>query len=147
MTDDKQQLTPLQESWVEALESGDYTQTTGQLRRTPIAGEILGVAVTIEEAFCCLGVACDLLPDTSWDGDDTDNAYPSATADLPKAVRQAFGFRTSSGVFTLDGDNKSLVGMNDEDKLSFAEIAEFVREHPDLIFLSADEMEATYGNV
>lgn len=44
--------------WVEALESGEYTQATEQLR--------------VDDNFCCLGVACDLYRKKThrgrWDG-------------------------------------------------------------------------------
>jgi hypothetical protein len=42
------------ELWVKALRSGDYEQTTGDLRNGT--------------GFCCLGVACDLYANTEGEG-------------------------------------------------------------------------------
>lgn len=39
-------------AWVAALRSGEYQQTNGTLRR--------------DNAFCCLGVLCDIAPNMEW---------------------------------------------------------------------------------
>ena len=55
------------ETWVEALESGDYEQDAdgGVLNRNVGKGE---------STWCCLGVACDL-QDVSWTKDDGNGVY------------------------------------------------------------------------
>ncbi len=45
-------MTPeLKTKWVEALRSGRYAQTDGELRRQPFGGRF---------EYCCLGVLCDV---------------------------------------------------------------------------------------
>jgi hypothetical protein len=39
----------LKDKWIEALESGEYTQTIRKLKK--------------ENKHCCLGVLCELIPD------------------------------------------------------------------------------------
>ena len=46
--------------WVAALRSGEYTQTTGTLRREG-SGGFGGPA-----GFCCLGVLCDIMDPGRW---------------------------------------------------------------------------------
>ena len=45
--------------WLDALRSGEYEQGRDRLR--------------IEDTFCCLGVACDLIEPLGWDYDDDPN--------------------------------------------------------------------------
>lgn len=48
--------------WVEALESGAYTQTTGGLKGN-------------DNSFCCLGVLCDLYAKSTGDGKWDDQVF------------------------------------------------------------------------
>lgn len=60
--------------WLEALRSGKYSQGKGALRSP--------------EGFCCLGVLCDALDPSQWDGCD----YDSEMLVLPAAVvEEVFG--------------------------------------------------------
>ena len=111
------------EKWVAALESGEYEQATGVLRRfEDFDGRKAG--------FCCLGVLCDLavkegvitetiLPERSYAeyGEHFDDV------ELPDAVVSWAGL--SSTCPWIGG--RSLVSMNDVDRRSFAEIAEHIR--------------------
>lgn len=47
--------------WVDALRSGNYEQTDGQLRKEDDEGVV---------GFCCLGVACDISELGTWDEND-----------------------------------------------------------------------------
>jgi hypothetical protein len=76
------------ETWCEALESGKYEQTQESLRRG--------------DAFCCLGVACDLSAVGQWDelaynvGPDLSDSYSGM---LPRAVRDLLSMKTQIGQF------------------------------------------------
>lgn len=48
--------------WIEELRSGKYEQGKGALRNS-------------EDKYCCLGVACTLLPDVGWQIDGFGDAY------------------------------------------------------------------------
>jgi hypothetical protein len=77
----------IQREWIPALESGTYTQTDAVLHN--------------DKGFCCLGVACDLLPDVTWSAsmDDIFLGYRSVrngifdddVVELPKFVRHRLG--------------------------------------------------------
>ena len=58
------------EMWTSALRSGYYKQTTGALQRRDYGGR---------EAYCCLGVACDISELGEWIGRN----YLNRSADLP----------------------------------------------------------------
>ena len=118
-------LTPLQEKWLQALESGKYPQGVGRLC------DCYGL-------FCCLGVACEIAggPKTKlgerfyYEGEDVW---------LPQSVMHLFGFRGASGrLKKYWGDIASLAKANDEGK-TFAEIAAYVREHPEDVFVETNE--------
>jgi hypothetical protein len=107
--------------WADALESGKYKQGTGYLR-------------DIEDQYCCLGVACDLLIEKhvldSWQHDSA-SAYSvhSRASSLPDIAAHYIGF---------EGDNANygplfyhnvphLVAANDDRRYSFSQIASILR--------------------
>lgn len=51
--------TDLRDRWIAALESGEYQQADGRLRRASLHGD--------GDAYCCLGVLCNLLDPNAWD--------------------------------------------------------------------------------
>jgi hypothetical protein len=66
--------------WVEALRSGEYTQTQGVLRD--------------ESGYCCLGVACvvyETATETKIEGPEWDPDHWSADEELPDDVRDWLG--------------------------------------------------------
>jgi hypothetical protein len=87
--------------WLEALRSGEYMQTTGELRNG--AG------------FCCLGVLCDLHAKQTGKGHWKDDAYFSASAGdsgVPvDAVRDWAGLPTNEG--HIWDDKHCLSELND----------------------------------
>lgn len=94
---------------VAALRSGKYQQAKWKLRNG--------------NAFCCLGVACDISRLGEWDkkGDyHISTRYSNSV--LPDDVQAWFGFKTNTGTFSND---TCLTEMNDNGK-SFAEIADFI---------------------
>lgn len=98
----------LKAKWVEALRSGDYQQGRAQLRN--------------HDAFCCLGVLCDLVDSSRWvEVNRSHYRYRgldySALSFPPSDVSSRVGLRRKH----LD----AVVEMNDEGK-SFAEIAAYI---------------------
>ncbi len=124
---------------VAALRSGQYKQTRSQLRKT------------LPEAYCCLGVACDIFrrdeeiaerfreafdgTPLDWDG----VAFLDADTQLPEDVAEYYGFRTQEGAFWIDGpagtDFATLIDLNDSAKKSFAEIADVIEAEPRGLFI------------
>lgn len=114
------------EEWVAALRSGKYKQTRGKLKSR-------------NGAYCCLGVACTLVPDlvvayrggTYYFGGEA--GYEDAT--LPDEVAEWLGVDTThSDVFlespVTQGDEttQSLIHMNDNFEWSFEQIADAIEE-------------------
>lgn len=131
---------------VEALRSGEFSQTAGQLRK--------------EDSFCCLGVACELYrrenPDTSsWEGNlneipkfqiSSEDGIVHRSSDwLPLPVREWLGFTGASGNFHASEITVShgidmtyltlaaLAAMNDA-RASFEYIASFIESEPKGLF-------------
>jgi len=108
-----------QKKWLEALESGEYVQTTG--------------ALCDGNGFCCLGVACDVLgleaekqPSGMW-------LYDGHTGCAPQSVVKNLNLIDDQGQTRDPG--KTLVDMNDGGQ-SFAEIAAFIRANPEKVFVN-----------
>lgn len=106
----------VKESWIAALESGNYPQ--GRVKLQNQDGE-----------FCCLGVLCDLY----------DKAHPNATLrdakgyagkwhSLPYEVRSWSGVSEVGEFYLLDGSHRSLAGLNDGG-MKFPDIANVIREY------------------
>lgn len=135
-------LGPNQQAWVEALESGDYSQTKEYL--------------CYNSTYCCLGVACVINGETDFHdpldgelysdlttfpgiqenlalftsrGDVDDNAAPDVARDALKYVRDELG-----RVGVAHADDLMLVDLNDIYHLSFEEIATMLRLYPELYF-------------
>ena len=122
-------FTELQEKWLQALESGKYKQTQGELCE---GGK-----------YCCLGVATHVfnpdhqaLKDNGWFRDGIVTRFRTA----PPDVREALKLRDEHGDFvhtfdTFDG----LVDMNDSGEFTFKDIAEFIRKNPENVFQGGSE--------
>lgn len=93
----------LKAKWIEALRSGKYTQGRDQLR--------YGVR------FCCLGVVCDLVMPNAW----------SLNRLIDNGCRYDFMPPPSIGV--PDDLQDELASMNDIDRKSFAEIADYIERN------------------
>jgi hypothetical protein len=104
--------------WVAALRSGDYQQTTLQLRDV--------------DGFCCLGVLCDLHAKQTgqgkWSsdgyyntGDETDGVIPT-----PEVSAWA-GLGDRSPCVSVDGHGTDLItALNDDDGYTFMQIADLI---------------------
>ena len=110
------------EQWVAALRSGRYEKGIGSLHDG--------------DAFCCLGVLCDLFPGRQWSrtADDTRHACYAGpgteTAVLPEAVRQWAGLSAANPVAT---DYDTIAELNDGEGYSggpwsFRRIANLIEE-------------------
>lgn len=127
------------EAWVEALRSGEYSQTRGVLHD--------------KDGFCCLGVACDLAGKSGlkldviseYDLEENDITYEYYSYDgirtvLPLRVQEWLGISSDMGSFLLpiparSGEhNCSLTGANDEIKLTFTQIADLVEWFQEELF-------------
>ena len=126
-------------AWVEALRSGDYTQTKRMLHR---------LSKERGSSFCCLGVACKLYIDSvggewyphqdAWNEQAkfTDDEGASADSDLTLAVMDWLGLTNSDGAYCdADGKNSTLVGLNDDyDNFTFSQIADVIESEPKGLF-------------
>lgn len=109
------------EKWVNALESGKYTQSKGRLQD--------------QNGYCCLGVLCDLavqenvIPAPIFEvdyyayGENKSNNY------LPLKVKEWAGMKDTSGTYGEKG--RVLAYKNDTEGLSFKEIAKIIKENVD----------------
>jgi hypothetical protein len=104
--------------WLEALRSGEYTQTTHSLKSG--------------DKFCCLGVLCDLhaketgeawqlMPIPKWWKNCPEfSTYFGVQTQPPIEVTQWAGFEKSGVLY------ETLIDMNDGQGKSFSEIADYI---------------------
>jgi hypothetical protein len=98
--------------WIAALRSGEYKQATGRLRRG--------------DAFCCLGVLCDLHRQETggeWKDDEYGTGYLDQEATLPRRVAEWAG---------LKGDSPraggTMLSAHNDNEASFERIAALIEE-------------------
>lgn len=127
---------PIQTKWLEALESGEYKQANGKLWDKH------------NDSYCCLGVAAKSagiewqdMP-KRWEtgfvfgeGEvrDVSNGF------LPYGAADVIGLRGPRGDFAQEKSVHrsiavSLASLNDHFKLSFADIAAYIRHDPHNVF-------------
>jgi len=90
----------LKAKWIEALRSGRYKQGRGFLRNA-------------NDEFCCLGVLCDIVDPSRWEK----NGNKACAWD---------GLRMYPPDYLEPSMTRQYPHMNDVQKLSFNEIADFV---------------------
>ena len=123
----KQELGPLQESWIAALRSGKYEQGKMYLN---LGGK-----------FCCLGVACDIskeelqldVKSVVRESGNTVKYYDGKDSRLPYDVKEYFRFKC---YVRAEGVNE-LANLNDSKGKTFEEIADIVEENPEHYFTEA----------
>lgn len=95
---------------VKALESGKYEQTTGRLREG--------------NAFCCLGVACDISGISTW----KEESFLSESYALPFKVMSQLGWATPDGRFVRDfGLPQGWLDITNDKNYTFKQIASMIR--------------------
>lgn len=107
-------LTEFQEKWLQALESGEYTQGRGELR-------------SATNSYCCLGVACDLYDSNAW-VKINNWWYYDYSSDL---IEPETG--VGSTLRLRDKMAKVLAVKNDSGH-TFTEIAAYIRAHESEVF-------------
>lgn len=114
----------IMEKWVAALESGEYKQTKGQLRKKLEKKSAYG--------FCCLGVLCNLHAQAhpKIAAKETDpESYLGGDAFPPIEVLEWAGLQTENGQINhKDWQSNSLTVLNDDGK-TFKTIAKTIREN------------------
>lgn len=99
---------------IDALRSGDYTQT----RRVLHNGE----------CFCVMGVIADVLLDTYWVLDDED-LWSIRDPDNPgNPDRHTLWTSNRNKIGISDEDQETLIDWNDKKKMTFDEIADRIEE-------------------
>lgn len=107
----------IKEKWMNALRSGEYSQTRGALRTT--------------EGFCCLGVLCDLYSKetgTEWgeyQKDFANSSFLGELATFPPKVGEWSGIERANPYFEEVG---TLASLNDGGK-EFTEIADVIEKY------------------
>ena len=116
--------------WVAALRSGEYEQGRKALR-------------SIDDKFCCLGVACELSreeldldlyytrPDP--DGNPTEVLYDGSHGALPKKTMKWLGLNFPVGSFCIGPEGHNLACLND-DGMTFDQIADVIEYGPNGLF-------------
>lgn len=97
--------------WLKALRSGDYVQTTGQLCRKSCG---------MGASFCCLGVLHNVVV-----GHTSVYSYEGATT-ASRRSEESEQYVTLEALGITKHEVAVLTGMNDEEKLSFLDIADYV---------------------
>lgn len=110
----------LKASWLAALRSGAYQQTSGRLHRLRPTPRGLGGQI-YPAGFCCMGVLCDVIDPTQWHHGQMEDAGGSAAWGPELAVNYP-----PSGLGLSDAAQTTLGEMNDEQKLTFEQIADWI---------------------
>lgn len=130
---------PIQTKWLEALESGEWKQTSSYLQNG--------------HGHCCLGVLCKLaeLPFHERN-ENTDYLYSQgygfefqgskSNGYLPHGFAETVGLRDERGSFakTVGLNSRyvaSLAGCNDDAGMTFPQIAAYIRHDPHNVFTRA----------
>ena len=103
----------LKEKWVKRLRSGRWKQARKTLRRKP-CGVKEAEAKPTDYAYCCLGVLCDIVDPKAWHG----SAHGECVGSLTRETQAALGISFVHEAL--------LIGMNDDEKKSFREIADWI---------------------
>lgn len=102
----------MKRKWVEALESGEYSQTRNKLVNKK------------GDAFCCLGVLCNIQKGMYWEGETPYNKNGYEIGDMDSLVGW---FGNELGLD--DVDIGQLIDLNDTHKKNFKTIAKYIREN------------------
>ncbi len=131
-------------AWIAALRSGKYQQAEGTLIETAFEG-------TEIEAYCCLGVACELAAAAGigqWELEDGEfltgvfrDRYGNMSAEeLPRGVKEWLGVNNENPSVQLGRsangryESQTATWMNDSKRASFSEIADWLETHHKELF-------------
>lgn len=98
----------IKKRWVEALRSGEYTQTGGSLHRISPINRLDGKEI-YPAGYCCLGVLCELakqdgvIASEAETGQAARERYDEQATYLPKAVADWAEIGNLGRLNTLDG--------------------------------------------
>jgi hypothetical protein len=120
-----QEQLELRRKWLEALRSGEFQQGTGALKRKIGSDRF---------EYCCLGVLCEITGDRDGWQVVMANTYSFHRVNgyLAPDIRKAVGLRYGDG--QLPG-GESLVQINDDRQMSFAEIADWIEKNASDLFV------------
>lgn len=119
----KKYINPLALKWIEALKSGEYKQTQGQL------------ATMDRQSFCCLGVAAEVC---QW-------PYAPTDSDLRDLEYNQIGLKSALGRPINLPSNKALYKLNDDYNWTFEQIADWLLQHPEEYFIEISPELALQG--
>lgn len=114
------------DKWLKALRSGKYTQTRGVLNRTIESSERSGTPV----GMCCLGVLCDVFAKEGlgeWKGIDVDGDRKFIYKDHTQVTQPPYSLLEEIGL--SDTAVETLIGLNDRQRKSFDEIADWIEQY------------------
>ena len=113
-------MTEPQRLWVEALRSGKFEQTLSVLQDS--------------DGFCCLGVACAVAKDHEIEVElFADGDIKGTSLQIQPKVKKWLGLNTSLGSFS----DTELSTLNDSDKLTFDEIANYIEIYAHEFFIQS----------
>lgn len=96
--------------WLEALKSGKYVQGRGKLRH--------------DGKYCCLGVLCDVVDPSRWSTPPSwfpIYEFDGCSGQIPDDMGEWLGIGPQL--------QKTLIGMNDVQRLSFKSIADWIERN------------------
>jgi hypothetical protein len=130
-------LTERRQAWVNELVNGDREQTTGFLHvLAPSSDKRCHSDVAHSSGYCCLGVACDLMPrverGTQSEHGPLIETFDGSSAFLPDRVCEYYGMYSPQGGYEAPVAG-SLSERNDGGA-SFKQIAETIVYHQDELF-------------
>jgi hypothetical protein len=106
--------------WVKALESGRYKQTVGALRK--MKGK--------KPAYCCLGVLCNIATKgKKWKQNGKLFAIFDEVGTVPPDLQEMLCMSSDNPEIPYGDDYKGMTGLNDDENLSFKEIAALIRKN------------------
>lgn len=97
----------IKNKWIKALKSGEYRQARGKLKRG--------------SRMCCLGVLCDIIDPKGW---KKNTFYFKDTYNNGSLSDSVLSYSKLE-----EEEMNHCIIMNDEDKLSFEEIAKYIKEN------------------
>ncbi len=113
----------VKEKWIKALRSKVYETGSGRLRRH---------SLYYEDKFCVIGVLCDLYAQVGperwqWSLSAGGYSFDGESENVPVAV-QKWANLTEIPMVTISESKVPLTLLNDEEELSFEELANLIEE-------------------